>query len=430
MFGRKKKKMQEMGTLRMPKRAESAWDDGMKKIDHMDLCHQMMRHSRDVVEEMREKRAKYGPEFYRMVSEIKRDDSKYPMRYTFYDASLIGNCTEVLRELMEEDVPIGNSDLFYATSKTISTHKIKRLELAYFKQLDALGYRMDFREDDAEYGASYVMSHVKSVEEMEYFMDQGMPVDIALREYLKSDTYHRKEIIQDLLDNFADVNYMPKSYSLPPLYYALSHESVAAVDALVEAGANVDILDDNKYTLLMILVSDNMADAIPWLMKHKPKLDVRNGKGDNLLMMAIYDRDGLKDRQKRAGVMEQPRNIENQDVVIEILDELLFAGCDPYEKTSEGWTLVEYAKRNRMFKTAEHLETWMSLHPEPQEASAAQVAPIAPLAPDVSFEPTVETQEKNMRTIVEELKSLKELVELGILSQDEFDQKKKLMLGI
>lgn len=404
---------------------ESAWDEGMKKIDHLDLCLKMMRGNRGLAEAMRENRAEYGQAFYQMISEIKTDDPERPEHYSFYDASLIGNCTEALQELMDQEVPIGRSKNFYSSSKTVSPHDIRRLDLSYFQLLDRLGYHLDFREDRAESSASYVMGHARSVEEVQYFLKEGMPADFAMREYMKADTYQRREIVQLLIDNFADVNYKPHSFSLPPLYYALASDSVVSVDLLVEAGADVNVVDEEGFALIMILVSDNMDEAIDMLLDHEPNLDLHNGLGDNLLMMAIYDRDGLKSRQSQMGLMEQPKNIDNQSLVVEILDRLIEAGVNPYEKTKEGWTLVEYAKRYRMFEVADHLEHWMQDNPEPEAADEME-------EPDLREADSTQAPnaEKSMASLVEELKSLKELVDLGILTQEEFDQKKKIMLGI
>ncbi len=100
-------------------------------------------------------------------------------------------------------------------------------------------------------------------------------------------------VLQAILDHGADVNERNHA-GYCALHFAAQADEAGAVEALIEAGANIEAQDPEffHHTPLLRAAEGNSPNAILALLRRGARIDVRAGDGETALHLACYDKRG------------------------------------------------------------------------------------------------------------------------------------------
>lgn len=88
--------------------------------------------------------------------------------------------------------------------------------------------------------------------------------------------------LQELLENRAALD--PKDvHGQTPLFYAVRHESLAAMRMLLQAGANVNMVDAYDYSILYYAVSTKNEESVGLLLRREYRVPGDGGEGKRRL---------------------------------------------------------------------------------------------------------------------------------------------------
>ncbi|CAM9140246.1 unnamed protein product [Scytosiphon promiscuus] len=127
------------------------------------------------------------------------------------------------------------------------------------------------------------------------------------------------DVLRALLLHGVDVNRLTDGYTA--LHRAALNNRVDAIDVLVEAGADIEIEDDDDCTPFLDACSNHCHEAVLALFKHGANIEARDIRGETSLQIAA----------RQAG----------REGVTEMVDLLLRCGGDETALTPDGYTAAE-----------------------------------------------------------------------------------------
>lgn len=401
-------------------------DETQLRMEHYELMTIVRSNGRNSLEELEEAQRK--PYFnillnYKCNPFSQREDivADYKDK-TLFDAALVSQNLEVLKFLNNNNFDFKRAEEISHYSNNVKLYDIKAAKKEFFSYLNDLGYTLDLNASYVNSTAKYIMSVIDDPEDAEYFLSLGLPIEESLLAYLKNNEYPRKKVVQVFLDKHVDVNYLGEFYG-PFVHYAAVNDLDDIAELLVENGAIVDLKRaDENDTPLMIAVSDCLYDGIRILLELGADTRVKNKLGDNLLFMAIFDRDGYAERLTSVGRPLVPKYANDQGKIIEMLELLAEHGVDVHETTKEGWNLTQYASRYNLKEVSECTEDLMQRY---ASSVVHEEAGDNHKELDIVSSPSAATLSP-----FDEVKKFKELLDMGIIDESEFNKKKKELLGL
>jgi len=144
-----------------------------------------------------------------------------------------------------------------------------------------------------------------------------------------------RTLLQENPARVADENSLGKQ----PLQYAVMYQQMDAMEALLEAGADVNAADNTGMTALQAAVIYSWEDGIRWLLEHGADPAQRDHFGDlPSHTAAMYGRGGV------LGVLAEH-------------------GVSLTEKNNKGMTPLDLAHKHRVTRTAQRLEQLIAQAP-------------------------------------------------------------------
>ena len=119
--------------------------------------------------------------------------------------------------------------------------------------------------------------------------------DVNARKYNCGETplhtavsYDQIDVVEKLLRYGANVDFKTWCSKRTPLHLAIQRKNLRMVQKLLEHGANVDSFDKDDSTPLHICVSEGNVEIAKVLLKYGAKDDLLDDKGQTALYLAIY----------------------------------------------------------------------------------------------------------------------------------------------
>ena len=159
-----------------------------------------------------------------------------------------------------------------------------------------------------------------------------------------------------------NVNVRDKNLGTTALEYAVRNGNREMVQILLSAGADVNILDDSKQTVLMMLGEDATVEIVWDLINGGAKVNLQDEEGDSALIEAARQRNlPVLTALVHAGAKVDAKNNEGQTALMLAAEEdqlaniraLIRAGADLNAQDNDGWTALDYAyhsDRERIIK--------------------------------------------------------------------------------
>lgn len=152
--------------------------------------------------------------------------------------------------------------------------------------------------------------------------------------------WQRNDIVDLLLDASVQVTGTKKNILLCPIV----NQNMKAVQRLLEAGADVNAADEDKFTALMMASRDNRLEAVKLLIAAGANVNAKNKDNETALSYAVASIVAKKDwatyilEKKAYGVDPAVRKKA-------IVKALIDAGADPTIKNKSGESIIELAQR-------------------------------------------------------------------------------------
>lgn len=149
-----------------------------------------------------------------------------------------------------------------------------------------------------------------------------------------------------------NVNVRDRRLGTAALEYAVRHGNREMVQSLLSAGADVNSVDGNKQTALMMLGEDSTADIVWDLVNAGAKLELKDDEGDTALIEAAIEENlPVLVALLHAGAKVDAKNKEGQTALMQAatnghaanIRALMRAGADLNAQDNDGWTALDYA---------------------------------------------------------------------------------------
>jgi ankyrin repeat protein len=149
-----------------------------------------------------------------------------------------------------------------------------------------------------------------------------------------------------------NVNVRDPKLGTTALEYAVRNGNREMVQVLLTAGADVNSVDSDKQTVLMMLGEDSTADIVWDLVNAGAKLELKDDEGDTALTEAAKEENlPVLVALIHAGAKVDAKNKEGQTALMQAatnghpanIRALLRAGADLNAQDTDGWTALDYA---------------------------------------------------------------------------------------
>jgi ankyrin repeat protein len=149
-----------------------------------------------------------------------------------------------------------------------------------------------------------------------------------------------------------NVNVRDGKLDTTALEYAVRHGNREMVQVLLTAGADVNSVDSDKQTVLMMLGEDATADIVWDLVNAGAKLELKDDEGDTALIEAASEENlPVLVALLHAGAKVDAKNKEGQTALMQAatnghpanIRALMRAGADLNAQDNDGWTALDYA---------------------------------------------------------------------------------------
>lgn len=335
--------------------------------------------------------------------------------FTLMDLAFIQGNLEIMQILIKYGAVLGKG--YYSRNydgNFFDIDKEVKYNFELIKYIYSQGYQFDGEYDST---IRYLVEHIRNPDEIDFFISNGISINKMYYYYMSENTFYSKDIINYFINNQANSNYFPEYEYTHSIYYAVENKEYEIAKLLIENGADINLIYEG-YSPLMRACTNHKEEAVEFLLNYQPDLTLRNSSLDSLIFITIFNKDSfIRDR-------------DNEDKIIRIIDMLYKAGVDVFEKNNERIDAKQYAIQNGLQKVAKHIESLMETASTNKAENNSNESPITPETDNEKTPVQSTNTANNFVQVAEELKSLKELLDLGVINEEEFNKKKTQLLGL
>lgn len=298
-------------------------------------------------------------------------------------ASLVGTITDpngaVIQGVNVVLIEVKTNTEQTATTDSEGVYRFQSLEAGeYTLRMDASGFTQQRVEgivlqdnDEKHVDAMLQLGETVSV--------GGAMVSVPDEPLVKASFENDPQAVKDLLASGVDVNRRDKSIGATALDEAVENGNREIVQALLDAGADVNARNSRRQTPLMRLDEDGTARLVEDLVRAGAKVNLKDEDGDTALMLAAsYSNAEVVQALVRAGARLDAANHEGRTAImkaaeygnLEIVEMLFDLGADINRQDKEGETALTLAQDNERDEVLEFLKAHNAIEfyrPEKEE---------------------------------------------------------------
>ena len=162
----------------------------------------------------------------------------------------------------------------------------------------------------------YIRLRIQNLIEVVDMIDNLSLYEYALQSLNNNDTAAVISISKELSSDFAD------SDGETLLWKAVQRKKIDIAEALLNAGANINIPDKAGWFPLHIAVQNQDINMVDLLLRYNPEINAQNKYGNTAIWLAVFYAKGQED----------------------IINLLLNSGADPYQKNNAGINAIQLAQ--------------------------------------------------------------------------------------